>query len=72
MNDEHAIVVNRTSARSNQLKQNSAQEFHDNDIDRPIRQYSSRCQHSLQLCAKENGKPVVPSCKSDVRDHCVH
>lgn len=30
-------------------------------IDRPIHQFSSRCEHSLHVCAKDNGN--VPTCK---------
>lgn len=65
-NDVHEILVNRTSAHTVRPKHNSAQfnEFQDTDIDRPIHQFSSRCQHSLQLCTKDNSKPIIPSCKN--------
>lgn len=64
VNDVHAMLINRTSAQPIRPKHRSApDEFHDTDIDRPIHQYSTRCQNSLQICTKDNSKSIVPSCK---------
>lgn len=39
---------------------------HNMKIDRPIHQFSTRCQHSLQLCVENNTKPIIPSCKYQI------
>ncbi|XP_031630015.1 uncharacterized protein LOC116345099 isoform X2 [Contarinia nasturtii] len=45
----------------NKTKNSAARETLATEIDRPIHQFSTRCEHSLQICANDNSKPVVPS-----------
>lgn len=43
-------------------QKNTVRKIYAADIDRPIHQFSSRCDHSLQLCENDNtSKP--PTCK---------
>lgn len=57
------VVIIQTNRQQDRTQNTAMQESHDAEIERPIHQYSSRCEQSLQLCAKENSKPAVPSCE---------
>lgn len=56
-----AQQVDNISAMDNFNEQQCQHNVTKREVDRPIHQFSSRCEHSLQSCAKDNSN--VPTCK---------
>lgn len=50
-------------------QKHSQRDIYATDIGRPIHQFSTRCEHSLQICSNDHTKPIVPACKYNMTQY---